>query len=82
MIDWQDITPGYKSRLDKLRAMTPYELLDVATGVSLAELKNAYRKKVLTHHPDKNDPFMKQYAEEYTKLINLAYEQIKREVSK
>ena len=82
MIKWHTIPPGYKSRLIELKAMTSYELLNVVPGLSLSELKTAYRNKVKSHHPDKNDPFMKDFSEEYTKLLNAAYEQIKNELPK
>jgi DnaJ family protein A protein 2 len=45
-----------------------YELLDVSTSASTDEIKKAFRKKSLTHHPDKGGDI------EVYKKINSAYE--------
>jgi DnaJ-class molecular chaperone len=53
----------------------PYEVLGVAKTASESEIKSAYRKLVLKHHPDKN-PGDKS-AEEKFKEINNAFDVLK-----
>lgn len=55
-----------------------YELLGVRPGVSVQELKAAYRDLAKVWHPDRftHDPRLQQKAEEKLKEINDAYEQL------
>src|SRR6476660_10182724 len=49
-----------------------YEVLGVARGASVEEIKKAYRKLAIQHHPDKNPGDKK--AEERFKELSEAYE--------
>ncbi|WP_029048768.1 DnaJ domain-containing protein [Cupriavidus sp. amp6] len=73
---WTNLDIGYKSRLDDLRKLSPYELLGVSPNASLDVVKRAFRTKVRLYHPDQADPFMRAHGEEVTKLLNLAMEAI------
>ncbi len=55
-----------------------YEILGVESGVSLEELKRAYRRLVKAWHPDRftHDPRLQQRAENKLKEINVAYERV------
>lgn len=71
---WTDIGQiKYESRLNVLKELTPYELLEIDKIASVQEIKNAYRKKIKIYHPDKNSSFSKEYGENVSKLLNNAY---------
>ena len=70
---WKDIKK-YSSHLEELKRMSPHELLGLSENATPSQIKSAYRKKVKTYHPDKTDPFMREFSQEYTKLIIQAYE--------
>jgi DnaJ like chaperone protein len=64
------------------RGKDPYAVLGIDRKASDAEIKRAYRKLMSQHHPDKlgNVPDeMKRRAEERSRDINTAYEQIRSE---
>ncbi len=50
-----------------------YEILGVAKGASAADIKSAYRKLALKHHPDRVGESEKKSAEEKFKKISEAY---------
>lgn len=53
-----------------------YDILELKTNASLAEVKRAYKDIVNVWHPDRfsNNPRLKEKAEEKLKEINKAYE--------
>lgn len=64
------------------QALDPYEVLGVARGADERTVKQAYRKLMSQHHPDKLGdvpPAMKRRAEERASEINAAWERIKAE---
>ena len=60
-----------------------YKLLGLESGVSIAEVKKAYRKLALQYHPDRVAHLGKEYAEiaeEKFKKINEAYGKVTKEL--
>ncbi len=76
---WRDVNVPYKSRLEKLETMSPHELLEVNVDASKEVIRSAYLQKIKIYHPDKNDKFMKDYANRYSLIINSAYETLMSE---
>jgi len=59
-----------------------YKILGVDSNATDAEIKKAYRKKAIEHHPDKVEHLgedIRKGAEEKFRQVNEAYEQIKKE---
>lgn len=59
-----------------------YKVLGLDNSASIAEIKKAYRKKAIEHHPDKVEHLgedIRKGAEEKFRQVNEAYEQIKKE---
>jgi hypothetical protein len=58
---------------------SPYEILGVLPTASFSEIKTAYRKRMTEYHPDKVAALgsaLRELAEEMTKQINNAYEEL------
>ena len=55
-----------------------YRILDLLPGVSLDEVKRAYREQVKIWHPDRfaSDPILQEKAQEKLRQANLAYERL------
>ncbi|MEO6740674.1 MAG: J domain-containing protein [Chthoniobacteraceae bacterium] len=55
-----------------------YRILDLHPGVSLDEVKRAYREQVKIWHPDRfvSDPILQEKAQEKLRQANLAYERL------
>ena len=74
---WNDISmDGYQSNLEVLSKKSPSEILNVDSNATLQEIKKAYREKMKIYHPDKNQNFTKEYAEDIGKLLNGAYQSL------
>ena len=65
-----------KERISVSAKRDYYEVLGVEKGASDAEIKKAYKKMMLKHHPDRN-PNNREEAEEKSKEINEAYDVLK-----
>lgn len=57
---------------------SPFEILGVAEGASSEEIQRAYHRLIKEHHPDRATEGAKDAAEARTRLLNRAYEALKR----
>lgn len=53
---------------------THYQVLQVSPSASLQDIKKAYRKLALLHHPDRNPPEQKEESTLQFRLVNEAYQ--------
>lgn len=56
------------------RTTTYYEILELTPSASLQDIKKAYRRLALKHHPDRNPPSEKEAATVQFRRVNEAYE--------
>jgi DnaJ domain len=68
----------YQTYQESLKQENYYSILEVQKGCTEQELKEAWRKKMLEYHPDRNHS---PDAEEKTKQIIEAYENIRLDIS-
>jgi DnaJ-class molecular chaperone len=73
---WTNIDTDAPRGLERLRAMSPHELLGVSATASKTEIRQAYFELARVYHPDKAGDFMRSHNEEVMKLINAAYERL------
>ena len=77
---WKNIDTNYKNQIDNLKNQNPYERLGIDYGATMDEVKKAYKRKIRLYHPDRTDDFMSEHGQEFSKLLNQAVEQIKKEL--
>jgi DnaJ-domain-containing protein 1 len=73
--------PPPPSRAREPRPPTPWDVLGVSPNASQQEIKRAYQALVRQYHPDKVGDLgveLRELAEQRTKVINAAYNQLKR----
>jgi molecular chaperone DnaJ len=76
---WREIPTQYVDRLAQLRTQLeqdPYLILGIPSSASDDDVKTAYRRSIAAYHPDRQGEFLRSYAQEVTKLVNVAYAQI------
>lgn len=70
---WKNRSPLFSDELSRLKGQEPHELLALSPRAGLTDIKRAYRRMVMTYHPDRADPFMRRHNGQVTRLINAAY---------
>jgi len=78
---WNDLSRGYASNLEAMKAKRPHEILQVDEGATHDEIKAAHRRLAKVYHPDRSDAFLKSSNAEVLKLINDAYEAMTKRAS-
>lgn len=74
-----------KMKLVKFQSNNYYDVLDVAKSATASEIKKAYRKLSLIHHPDKHSDATdqeKHEQQEIFKKISVAYETLSKPAKK
>ena len=71
---WRDafyerMTGEQAARILKSQEETPYSLLGISPGATQAEIKKAFRLKIIEWHPDKNQHRIKEATEMSQKII-------------
>ena len=79
----QDAQDSFEARLVSLKDNAPkcFELLEIDENSTTNEIKAAFKRKIKDYHPDKvnaSGSKIKQMAEEETKLVNIAYQTLKK----
>jgi len=79
----QDAPDSFEARLVSLKDNAPkcFELLEIDEKSTTDEVKAAFQRKIKDYHPDKvnaSGSKIKQMAEEETKLVNIAYQTLKK----
>ncbi len=75
---WRELQRGYVGRLEALRRQKPHEVLRVSASATPAEVQAAYRRLVKVYHPDRADAFVRNCNAEVLKIVNHAYEELRR----
>ena len=83
---WTKLRPPEPKRLSKKKisaveridGRSPFEILGVTENASNEEIQRAYHRLIKEHHPDRAGDAEKDAAEAKTRLLNRAYEALKR----
>lgn len=66
------------SAMERIDGRSPFEILGVPESASNEEIQRAYHRLIKEHHPDRAGEAEKDAAEAKTRLLNRAYEALKR----